>query len=181
VLIMDVDVVVLRNPFNYFTDIPACDVAITTDTTPPRITTDNAGRWSESTDTADTTVWINTGFMLWRPSNSTKELLEDFALPKYRIPGMDDQFEFNAYLNGRLRDTPDQANLHFTQRMKICSTMGGLRMHNLSPWLFGSQRHMFEFGLPGSAALAPYVIHYNWLSGFDAKKIKMVADGMWMG
>ena len=134
-------------------------------------------RWSE--DGSSSTVHVNTGFMLWRPTNATKELLDEFLLPRFRVQGMDDQFEFNQYLQMKASGISSTANLHFTQRLAKCSNMGGLQMHILSPWQFGSQRHMFELNLAGSAALAPYIIHYNWLSGFDEKKNKMVADGMW--
>jgi hypothetical protein len=39
---------------------------------------------------------------------------------------------------------------------------------------------MFDFKLAESAALTPYMIHFNWLNGFDAKLQQLKSNGMWL-
>jgi hypothetical protein len=174
VLMLDVDVVLLRNPFNYFVDFAKCDVLVTVETLPPGIHENTDQRWSGD----GVALWINTGFMFWRNSAPSRTLLHAFARPENRRSGMDDQYEFNQFLKASPH-APEALNLPWTQRLHQCAVYGGVSMHVLSPYLFGSQRHMFEFNLAGLAGTVPYMVHFNWISGFNDKRSRMIANGFW--
>ncbi len=94
---------------------------------------------------------------------------------------MDDQFEFNEYLKLK---TPEEGNLEtrqdFLDSRTRCNHYGVVDMQILTPYLFGSHRHMFEFRLPSLIDAIPYTIHYNWLSGYESKHNKMKEHGLWL-
>lgn len=178
VLMCDVDVIFLRNPFNFFVDIPStCDFAAATDALPPNVLEINDFRFSESGQGVQ--FWINTGLMLWSNSSMSKSIVSEFLDPSNRIAKMDDQYEFNEYLKSKSKDQSIKMDDWFTRRHK-CFSIGGLKTYILSPFLFGSQRHMIDFSLPDTGYLTPYAVHFNWISGVEPKMSKMKTFGFWL-
>jgi hypothetical protein len=172
----DVDMVLLRNPFNYIGDLPACDLFSAVDTLPPPMKSDDAKRWSMSND--NTSVWFNTGFMLWRSSNASQAVIEAFlGYLENQGEGLDDQAHFYAFMQAQ--GQVSSGNQPWAELAHTCATWAGLSFQALPPVLFASQRHLYEFKLAQEAYVLPYSIHFNWLSGFEEKKKRMVEVGLW--
>lgn len=180
-LLLDVDVIVLRNPFGYLADLPACDLLATVDTLPDQGITNgsNPHRWAGGSQRYNT-AWINTGVILWRATPTARALIDDFIAYKPAEQGMDDQHEWNAFLNVQPATPQARVNLPFLELASQCGVWGNLSVQILPPSLYGSQRHVFEFQLPQNSGETPYTIHFNWLSGAAEKRQKMQVLGLWL-
>lgn len=176
----DVDIVLLRNPFNYIADLPTCDVIASTDAHPPGIKEDSEFRWSEHNN--HTSVWFNTGLMLWRATDASLAVVEGFLeyVAEHESDALDDQTHFYAFLQARAAEnSASSLNMPFIKLALGCANWAGISYQVLPPALFGTQRHMYEFKLAQEAAVIPYTIHFNWLSGFAAKQQRMAEVGLW--
>jgi hypothetical protein len=178
VLVMDIDFVVLRNPFSYLQSVqPVCDLTVYEEAPLPKIQGNKT--WTKR-DKLLIKPNVNTGCMFVRPSPMAKKLVQDFIMAP-AVEGKDDQYQFNKFMENRTSIKP-QGNMLLTvkQKAKQCADWKGVSLHLLSPALFGSWRNYFEFNLTDWTQESPYVIHYNWVVGYAEKKRKMVEHGYWL-
>jgi hypothetical protein len=160
-LVVDADVVLLRNPANFFLDMPVCDAAFScegVDST--RLLTRSPARYGNLYDHRNnSTPWfVNTGLMLWRSTPPSKRALELFLKSKYRLRNADDQLEFNRYLALRARDSPGRGlDQGFLERGRSCVSFAGLNVTVLPPVLFSTKPMAFVARLADLAAVTPCV------------------------
>jgi len=170
-VIVDVDIVFLRNPMvYYFADAPACDALVV-------VESKNWGKNNEDRFEGDGIgVLINTGLVILRNTETTRTLVTIFLQPQHRYEDLDDQWEFLFFMEKRDRCTPGKRNVPMTQRHTTCSMYGATQVHILPGYLFTSQFYLWQ---SESAYLTPFTIHFNYLSGFASKKQKMAEMGLW--
>jgi len=182
-LILDLDVIVLRNPLNFMHDLPICDLTVVPDTFPPLLLANNDSRFSGYEDTIGDYVNINTGLILFRNTRNSVDLVNEFLLPRYRR-NIDDQEEFRRFLVQRDRNSTCQQdrhiNLSFKERRLQCSKFACFSLNILPPALFSNQRQCFEFQLAQQTIVTPYTVHFNWIfKGYVDKVRRMRQVGLW--
>jgi hypothetical protein len=183
VLVMDIDFVVLRNPFSYLQSVqPVCDLTLYEEKPLPVIKQDShqaRQTWVKRSQQLFQ-LEVNTGFLFVRPSPTARVLVRDFLLAP-AVEGKDDQWQFNKFMENRSSINP-QVNmlLPMKQKAQHCADWKGVSLHLLSPVLFGSWQHYFVYNLTDWTQESPYVIHYNWVTGLKNKKAKMVQHGYWL-
>ena len=127
VLLTDADIVYLRNPFNFFADLPVCDLYVAVESGPKtykKLTTPTEARYSIVALKQFTfSIWINTGFVYFKNNKDTIQMVKEFLKPAYRIPGTDDQQEFNMFLQNR--KTASNSRYNPNRRDSECSLISG--------------------------------------------------------
>jgi hypothetical protein len=177
-LIMDVDLVLLRNPFIYFQSQPLCDMTFY-ENGPAQL--EGSNKWVKRDWT--TGFEVNTGFMLVRSTATTQALVNEFVNSNVseKYPGTDDQHLFNMFMADRKWNAPAVGTLvlPFKIQSTQCGQWKGLSVHILPPALFSSWQHFFVANLSDWTLQTPFVIHYNYLTGYAQKSEKMVQHGFW--
>jgi hypothetical protein len=93
---------------------------------------------------------------------------------------MGNQFEFKAFLKNHKGVVTDLIR-GFARLSSSCASWGNTSISVLPPALFGSYRQCLTASWAESAALTPYMIHFNWLNaGFNAKQQQLKSNGMWL-
>lgn len=180
VLIMDVDFVVLRNPFVYFT--PFCDLSFYDNNSPVP---------QDGRSIAATNVNLfepNTGFLLFKCSEASKSLVSVFltyiASPAADA-GLDDQSLFFAINSkrtinvSRTNTTMDGEAPPVALKATQCTQWKGVSVRLLSSVFFNSWPKFYEMKWADLTQEAPYVIHYNFLSGVAKKTAMIKKHGHW--
>lgn len=174
--LIDVDFAVLRNPFVYLHSMQTmCDLTMYEERPLPAIHGQTS--W-EKRNQHLLNPEVNTGFLLIKSSPNAKDLVRDFiAAPEQQ--GMDDQTLFNVYMKQRSGTQESNLLLPMKDKNTRCGNWKGVSLRLLSPVIVGSWRQYYEFKLADWTQETPCAIHFNWLSGFEAKKKKMAAFGYW--
>lgn len=177
-LILDIDTVLLRNPFIYFRSAPACDLTVYENGLP---SLEGPNKWKKRDWSSR--FEVNTGFILARNSDSTKALVHDFIHSgvDVRHPDLDDQALFNRFMAERKWNASGSSSLLLSLKDQStqCGQWKGVSVHILPPVLFASWRHFFEFRVFDWTLQTPYLVHYNYLTGFASKMSKMREHGFW--
>jgi len=177
-LILDIDTVLLRNPFLYFRSAPACDLTVYENGLP---SLEGPNKWQKRDWSSR--FEVNTGFILVRNSASTKVLVHDFINSDVagRHPGLDDQALFNRFMAERKWNASESSSLLLSLKNQStqCGQWKGVSVHILPPVLFASWRHFFESRVFDWTLQTPFLVHYNYLTGFASKMSKMREHGFW--
>jgi hypothetical protein len=176
--VIDVDNVFVRNPFNFLQDYAKCDCAATTDSQSRHTLEEVEDRWEGQGHR----VYINSGFVLWKNTKSSMNMIHEVLKSKLRT---DDQDVFCRIID-RMMEAYEKAgkknlvNVPAMLRHKQCSDLGGFKFSMLPPGLFGSQKMIFEGALwPDRQGFPPYVIHFGYLAGFFSKRQVMYQHGFY--
>ena len=184
VMILDADVVFLRNPLFYLMDIPTCDLTVTVESfSMPTLLNFNAATQYQGDNH---NIWMNTGLMLWQYTRNSIDTITTFLDPSFRL-NSDDQNEFNKFVSSQVQpESGSRPKWNRCVRMaypKMNTNSSGIfSLHVLPPPLFGSQQYIYA-GLVGACMgdyISPYFIHFNFISGFEAKKKRMIEKGVWL-
>jgi hypothetical protein len=183
VFVLDVDVILARNPMLYLVDAPMCDLFVSVEKTAKAL-----GTGPDKFSAAHEAIWINTGVLFWRSTAASRLAVVSFLDPKSRLKGYDDQYEFNRFMMDR-HNRSDQAahggywvdTLPALQRSRECVTYGNLTVHILSPFLFGTWPQLFGAKFMNISYITPFTLHFNWLSGLSEKRGAMQSVGLWLG
>lgn len=180
VLVMDVDFVVLRNPFKYFQSLqPVCDLAFYDNM--PAFAGQESG---DATGVHDLNhVEINTGLLMLQSSQASRLLVSGFlaflASPAADT-SMDDQALFNSFMTRRASNNTTDGMLPSSGNKALrCVEWKGVSVRLLSSVYFGCWEIYFKKNLSDITQETPYAIHYNLLSGAAAKSAMIKRHGFW--
>lgn len=177
-ILVDADIVLVRNPWNYMQDLPRCDLTLGSDSMPPWILENSERRFSyyESTwSWKKAPLMINTGFIWFRNTLATRDLVREFL---ERPPQKDDQHSLNLLMSRREGHT--RINPSPLERRTQCSHYAGVSLNILPHVLFGSQEYFTQFELDAIAFVTPYMIHANYLTGLETKVNLFKKLGLWL-
>lgn len=180
-LLLDADVVLLRNPIHYLIDGPSCDLYVSLDGETQNWDRLDEMRYSTRSEGYTYNIYVNTGMLYLRASNLTWSVVTEFLLPGSRVEGMDDQMEFNVYLQKRSNYTKSQYTLPKFQQTKQCSLVSGIPTLILPTILFGNTKHFEVLQNNARSGIVPYTYHYNYFSGFIQKRDAMIKNGHYFG
>lgn len=182
VLIMDVDFVVLRNPFVYLQTVtPFCDLAFYDNNSP----VEQDGRLIAATNV--NLFEANTGFLLFKCSEASKSLVSDF-LTYVASPaadsGLDDQALFFAFNSKRTtnvstNNTTDGEAPAVALKATQCTQWKGVSVRLLSSVFFTNWSKFYQMKWADLTQETPYVIHYNYLTGAADKTSMIKKHGHW--
>lgn len=178
--IIDVDSVLLRNPYNYFIDTPKCDATGVPDSQHFTLLENTEERYADEGNR----VWINGGFLLWRNTLTSLWFVRWVSTPTRRF-GLDDQSWFCRLLTELMNEheaanLTNVVNVPILDRLHKCSVLGNMTWNLLPPGFFGSQNVIFrKHRFLDKQMAPPYNIHFNVLLGHDAKKDFMMQLGLW--
>jgi len=189
---MDIDIVVLRNPFYFFAEIPTCSLSATADSIDHELLYSSKGnrynlfvpRFYQKM--MNNSIDINTGFMFWRTSPRAIALIGDFLQPHWRDTSLGDQGEFHNFMHEK-SFSRQATSLYTLIRAQIlareCLQYGPLDIHVLSATLFPNYPQFLHETSPvvNMTQILPYLIHFNWLSNYTQKEDAMRKCGLWKG
>jgi hypothetical protein len=169
VLLSDVDIFWRRNPLAYLQTLPKCDIYACTDV--PYLPRDSKGgyRLTAPLPGRGMTNWLNTGFIMLRSNARVMKLAQ--RVRDNPIPGFDDQWTFNVYLEELLTANPNASSTGHSPNE--CAHYGDLTFFILPPDLFMNKR-IYE---AHPTFNNPYSIHFNYLGSHRQKVRYLVSKG----
>jgi hypothetical protein len=172
--VMDVDNVLVRNPFNFLIGFPICDFSAVSDAIYNKILEESEDRYHFQGHK----VYINTGFIYWRNTRLVLDTVRKVVVQTKSV-NTDDQDLFCRLLDEFILDSKESlVNVHFLKRHQECSRLGPMTANILPPGLFGGQKIVLQtMELARQQMTPPYVIHFGHLSGFYEKRSFMNATG----
>lgn len=173
VLLLDIDIVVLRNPCTYFQSLPWCVFSFYDQTLH---VIEGQNKWVKRSQPLGEII-INTGVMLFKRTKTTTSLVSDFIKAPI-VKGWDDQLLFNTFMNERVYSR-QPGSRKFGNMTTACGRWLDMSVRMLSPVFFGTWLDNHQSNISDFTLETPYMLHFNWLNGFDAKKRKMVENGHW--
>ena len=170
VLLTDVDIFWLRNPFYLLETMPQCDFTF------------YCGKIAPPKNLSKC-LHVNTGLMYFRSNERSLELIKQIKFPRYR----DDQTVFNKLLDKLLEKYyyDEKTVLEPDLLSGQCGQLGDFfTFQRIPPFLIGNPRTLFGDSQSDVNNLIetqtrPYGVHFNYLNGIEAKIRSMTHHSMW--
>ena len=199
VLLLDPDLVILRNPLPYFETIAACDISIQLDSTmdPTGDNIVSTGGYSLRLEGLDNQY--NTGGILMRGGKNGRaaawvQSFYSWALSQYEAGSTrDDQGLFNRFVADqhlqRIGNDPSSGQYalnrilnnecyEYTSTSNLQET--AVTIWPLNPFMFAPRPHITERHLPKRIAHRPFWWHANWCVT-DTEKVEFIkGEGDWL-
>jgi hypothetical protein len=160
VLVLDLDVVILQNPFSHLSALPRnLDAAFQPDN---RVA--DKGEQTGPPRNKSWTGFANGGVFYIRPTLSAQAFMSALIHNLEMHPDIHDQYILNDQLESYLKNDSINLPLHFTY------------LHRL---LFPNGYAFWDAEEPQSKGVSPLLVHCNWVEGQLTKKYRLREAGLW--
>ncbi|KAJ4950209.1 hypothetical protein NE237_027041 [Protea cynaroides] len=165
-LMCDTDMVWLKNPLPYLARYPEADILTSTDQVIPTVVDDRLENWRE------VSAAYNIGIFHWRPTDSTKKLVQEWKEKLLSDEKIWDQNGFNELMHRQLGpDVDGESGL-------VYAYDGILKLGLLPASIFCSGHTYFVQAMHQQLRLEPYAVHTTFqYAGTEGKRHRL-REGM---
>ena len=204
VLVLDPDIVLLRNPIPYFDTIPPCDMSFQIDSFTnysSNFIKAHGGYSFEDLGNYHIDNFYNTGFILHRSNLRTISHITEYlkhAESEYEHgANVDDQNIWNHWMQDNMHYANVGINSPLTERGQYAyakivngecfeyvrnsnSSNIAISINALTPALFPSRPQLFEVKQLDELLMRPFMWHANWLFGLESKERLIRENNQWL-